>query len=103
MSTLKGVILGVIITLLCIGMVAVFSASSSMGRGSAWMPKLAQRHSVWMLLALIAVFAGSRVDYHALLKHSRWLLILAFAALAACAVPAVRASLVDPLRSLKAE
>lgn len=79
MSTVKNTIIGVVITLLCIGMVAVFSAGSSLGGGAGMV--MAQRHSVWIILAMIALLAGSLLDYHWLLKHSRTLLIAAIVGL----------------------
>jgi cell division protein FtsW len=82
-SAAKSVILGVTVTLLCIGMVAVFSAGSGLASGPASMGALALRHGIWMLLALVALLVGCLVDYHALLKYSRLLLVFSFAALVA--------------------
>lgn len=82
MSAAKNTVIAVVVTLLCIGMVAVFSAGSALpGSGSTL--KLAQRHSLWMLVAALSLYVGSTIDYHALLKQSRVLLVISFLALVA--------------------
>ena len=78
MSSAKSAVIGVVVTLMCIGTVAVFSAGSSLGCSSTLMLDLALRHSVWVVVALVAMFLGSIIDYHWLLRQSRWLLVLAF-------------------------
>jgi len=62
-------------------MVAVFSAGSSLTHGEHLMHQIILRHSIWMVVALVALLAGSLIDYHWLLKQARWLLVFSFIAL----------------------
>jgi cell division protein FtsW len=89
-TTLSWVIVALVVALNLIGLVMILSASSVQALtnyGSAWY--VFERQFAWAAIGAVAFFVASRVDYHSWQRHSRALLVLGFAGLAAVLVPGV--------------
>lgn len=57
--------------LMCIGAVAVYSASVSLGQTGTWYARSEMRHFVFLAVALVVLVATSRVDYRILARGTR--------------------------------
>lgn len=76
------VIVGVIIMLLCLGIVMVYSASNVIAANKFDDPFFyPKRQLIWAILGIIAMFWFSRYDYHNLRKHASKIAIASFAML----------------------
>ena len=71
-------ILACVVTLMCIGMVTVYSAGASLYGGHSGDLSLAQKQMVWLLVASVVLVLFSLLDYHTLEKYAVAMLIAAF-------------------------
>lgn len=78
-SSLDVMIVGVIILLLCLGMVMVHSASSVIAMNKFGDPFFyPKRQLIWAIIGVIGMFWFARLDYHTLRKHAPKLAIISF-------------------------
>ncbi|MFB5191602.1 stage V sporulation protein E [Alicyclobacillus fastidiosus] len=81
-SSFDLVIVGVIIMLLCLGIVMVYSASSVIAANKFNDPLFyPKRQLIWAILGVIAMLWFARYDYHKLRQHAPKLAIASFAML----------------------
>ncbi|HUS57276.1 MAG TPA: putative lipid II flippase FtsW [Planctomycetota bacterium] len=81
MDNTRYAIVGCVITLMCVGMVAVYSAGASpLGADRGYLG-VAQRQMIYLVLAAVVMFIFAAVDYHVLCKYARLILIVSFAGL----------------------
>ena len=79
----RQIIVGCVVTLMLIGLVMVYSNTAvSCGTAPLTNPFVA-RHLTWALLASAAMIVFAHIDYHDLVRHSRPIMLLTFAGLAA--------------------
>ena len=90
MTNTRYAILACVVTLMCIGIVAVYSGGASIYGAERGYLAVAQKQMMWVLLAAVVMVAFSLVDYHLLEKYSGAILILAFIALVLVHVIGVR-------------
>jgi len=83
MTNTRYAIIACVVTLMCIGIIAVYSGGSSLYGAEHGCLTVARRQMIWLLIAAVVMMALSRIDYHLLEKQSGVILIAAFAALAA--------------------
>ena len=77
MDNTRYAIVGCVVTLMCIGMVAVYSGGASIYGTDHGYLALAQRQMIWLLVSAIVLFVFAAIDYHWLAKHACVILIAA--------------------------
>jgi len=82
-------IIACVVTLMCIGMVAVYSGAASLYGTEQGCLDIARRQMIWTVLAAPAMMVFARIDYHLLEKLAGVILIVSFIALAAVHVVGV--------------
>ncbi|NQT18520.1 MAG: putative lipid II flippase FtsW [Planctomycetes bacterium] len=81
MTNTRYAILACVVTLMCIGIVAVYSGGASLYGAERGHLAVARKQMIWIILAAVVMVAFSLFDYHLLKKYSGAILILAFVAL----------------------
>jgi len=74
-------ILACVVTLMCIGMVTVYSGGASLYGAHKGYLTLAQKQMIWLLVAAVVLVVFSLLDYHLLEKYAGAVLIAAFLSL----------------------
>ncbi|HUW35098.1 MAG TPA: putative lipid II flippase FtsW [Planctomycetota bacterium] len=82
MENTRYAIVGCVVTLMCIGMVAVYSGGASLYGTDHGYLKLAERQMMWLVISAIVLFIFSAIDYHWLCRHARLILLASFVLLA---------------------
>jgi cell division protein FtsW len=83
-------LVAIALTLLSIGIVALFSASGKFVlEKESQISSLMLRQFLWIAIGLFSCLIFSLIDYHKLLQLSSWLLILGFFLLILCFVPGI--------------
>ncbi|WP_052250384.1 FtsW/RodA/SpoVE family cell cycle protein [Methylacidiphilum kamchatkense] len=83
-------LVAIALTLLSIGIVALFSASGKFVlEKESQISSLMLRQFLWIAIGLFSCLVFSLIDYHKLLQLSIWLLILGFFLLILCFVPGI--------------
>ncbi len=74
LGSLNPLVAGCALILLAVGWALVLSATLPPGQPEIFpLPLLAKRQAVWIVLALLVLFAGISADYHVLLRLGPWI------------------------------
>jgi len=83
MDNTRYAIVGCVVTLMCIGMVAVYSGGASLYGTEHGYLVLAQRQMIWLVISAVVLFVFAAVDYHWICRHARLILVASFVLLLA--------------------
>jgi len=79
-STRYGIV-ACVLTLMCIGIVSVYSAGASLYGADRGYLGTVQKQMVWLVLSAAVLFVAAGIDYHLLSRHARAILVASFALL----------------------